>query len=289
MSEVRSVLDANEHTLRHLVLGASLERQHSWDLAFQSSTIKNLTHLDLVDTKISHIVLARIAHAHNLQSLTLHGTLEEPASARVVFGSDQIIDGQHTFLPHLEAFRFILVGHPEDAALYQSVVQFLRHRKGLRRLDLGSCPWETTVGVLPELTGLRVLGVKIPNLSPGVVDSLVNALPRELMALSVSMSVSDQSLVCGCLLACSSVFNLIPLFSNSTNTRIRSDASTNSLSFISKHLPNVGQSQTSFQTRITAIRPTCGIFLLEALLHPCPLLTFSDGTANIISSSAASI
>lgn len=74
MGELKQVLDVNESTLRRLCLGAYLARVHSWDTAFQSSTIQNLTHLDLVDTKISHIVLARIAHAHNLQSLTLHGT-----------------------------------------------------------------------------------------------------------------------------------------------------------------------------------------------------------------------
>ena len=95
MGEVRTVLDVNEATLRHLTLGAYLQRTHSWDSAFQSSTIRNLTHLDLVDTRISHIVLARIAHAHSLQSLTLHGTFEEPTSASVVFGSDHIIDGVH--------------------------------------------------------------------------------------------------------------------------------------------------------------------------------------------------
>ena len=91
MGEVRNVLDNNESSLRHLCLGAYLKRDHSWDRAFESASIKNLTHLDLVDTRISHIVLARIAHAHNLQSLTLHGTFEEPSSASVVFSSDHVI------------------------------------------------------------------------------------------------------------------------------------------------------------------------------------------------------
>ena len=103
MGEVRTVLDHNQGTLRHLTLGAYLQRNHSWDHAFQSATIRNLTHLELVDTRISHVVLARIAHAHRLEGLTLHGTLEEPCSAGVVFGSDHVIDGVHTFLPHLEA------------------------------------------------------------------------------------------------------------------------------------------------------------------------------------------
>src|SRR6201999_4401368 len=99
MGEVRTVLDANAATLKHLCLGAYLLRTHSWDTAFQSSTIWNLTHLDLVDTLISHFVFSRIAHAQQLRSLTLHGTFEEPSSASVVFGSDHMIDGQHTFLP----------------------------------------------------------------------------------------------------------------------------------------------------------------------------------------------
>ena len=128
MGEVRTVLDQNERTLTHLTLGAYLARNHSWDSAFQSATIRNLTHLDLVDTRISHVVLARIAHAHRLESLTLHGTFEKPCSASVVFNSDHVIDGVHTFLPHLEEFRFVVVGHDDDAALFESVAQFLRAR-----------------------------------------------------------------------------------------------------------------------------------------------------------------
>ncbi|TFK63628.1 hypothetical protein BDN72DRAFT_902245 [Pluteus cervinus] len=206
MGEVRTVLDQNESTLRHLILGAYLARHHSWDTAFQSVTIKNLTHLDLVDTRISHIVLARIAHAHNLQSLTLHGTFEEPSSASVVFGSDHVIDGKHTFLPHLEAFRFVLVGQDEngggddamvggamggDAGLYQNVTQFLRKREKLRRLDLGSCPWEMVASVLPELKGLRVLGVRIENVNGEKVERLVESIPREMVAIHLSTLVSE--------------------------------------------------------------------------------------------------
>ncbi|KAF9033130.1 hypothetical protein BJ165DRAFT_1515789 [Panaeolus papilionaceus] len=194
MGEVRTVLDQNEHTLRHLILGAYLERHHSWDSAFQSVTIKNLTHLDLVDTRISHIVLTRIAHAHNLQSLTLHGMFEEPSSASVVFASDHVIDGQHTFLPHLEAFRFVLVGHDDDHALYHSVTQFLRQRKRLRRLDLGNCPWEMVHSLLPELRGLRVLGVRIANLTQHAVSSLVTALPEEMVAVNIATVVSEKPL-----------------------------------------------------------------------------------------------
>ena len=195
MGEVRTVLDNNQSTLRHLCLGAYLKREHSWDRAFESVTIKNLTHLDLVDTRISHIVLARIAHAHNLQSLTLHGTFEEPKHASVVFGSDHVIDGKHTFLPHLDSFRFIMVGHDDDVSLFTSVVQFLRQRTKLRRLDLGNCPWELVQGVLPELSQMRVLRVRIANVNDESIRTLVDALPVEMIAIHLSSAVSDQPIV----------------------------------------------------------------------------------------------
>ncbi|KAJ7153420.1 hypothetical protein C8R43DRAFT_1001883 [Mycena crocata] len=194
MGEVRTVLDQNANTLRHLVLGAYLARHHSWDSAFQSVTIKNLTHLDLVDTRISHVVLARIAHAHSLQSLTLHGTFEEPVNAGVVFGSDHILDGTHTFLPHLEAFRFLLVGHDDQAGLYRAVTQFVRHRSRLRRLDLGNCPWEMVLDVLPDLEALRVFGVRIANLTEQATSALVDAIPSQIAALHLSTVVSDRPL-----------------------------------------------------------------------------------------------
>ncbi|EKM52414.1 uncharacterized protein PHACADRAFT_260777 [Phanerochaete carnosa HHB-10118-sp] len=192
MGEVRTVLDMNESTLRHLTLGAYLQRTHSWDSAFQSATIRNLTHLDLVDTRISHTVLARIAHAHNLQSLTLHGTFEEPSAASVVFGSDHIIGDKHTFLPHLQEFRFVMIGHDDEWGLFQSVTQFLKARRRLRRLDLGSCPWELVHAVLPDLVGLRVLRVRIANLSNIALNSLLACLPREMVAIHLSSAVSEK-------------------------------------------------------------------------------------------------
>lgn len=194
MGEVRTVLDKNARTLRHLTLGAYLQRTHSWDSAFQSSTIRNLTRLDLVDTRISHVVLARIAHAHSLQSLTLHGTFEEPTSASVVFGSDHIIDGKHTFLPHLEVFRFVMVGHDDEYGLFQSVSQFLKQRPKLRRLDLGSCPWELVHAVLPDLDSLRVLRVRIANLNQASLSALVSCLPPAMVGLHLSTVVSDKPL-----------------------------------------------------------------------------------------------
>ena len=195
MGEVRTVLDQNEHTLRHLTLGAYLRRTHSWDSAFQSTTIRNLTHLDLVDTRISHIVLARIAHAHSLQSLTLHGTFEEPTSASVLFASDHILGGKHTFLPQLEVFRFVLVGHDDDHNLFQSVTQFLKQRPKLRRLDLGCCPWELVHNVVEDLINLRVLRVRIVNLNEAALASLVKCLPKDMVGIHLSAIVSDKPMV----------------------------------------------------------------------------------------------
>ncbi|KAJ3849488.1 hypothetical protein EV368DRAFT_75675 [Lentinula lateritia] len=153
MSEIPLLLNTNLPTLKHLVLAAYLARPHSWDMAFQSHAISRLTHLDLVDTRISHFVLGRIlGAAGGLRSLTLHGIMEEPAKAAVLFGGDQVIPGpngedQHTFLPHLESFRFLMVGQDEPA-LYTSVIEFLRRRPHLRRLDLGSCPWHMVLALL---------------------------------------------------------------------------------------------------------------------------------------------
>lgn len=204
MYEVRRVLDNNTNTLTHLTLGAYLPRAHSWDSTFGSQTVQHLTHLELVDTRISHVVLARIAHAHNLVSLTLHGTLDQPAAATAIFGADHVLpitstcatrSPTHSFLPHLEAFRFALVGHDDDLALFIAVVQFLRARPRLRRLDLGSCPWELVRGLIPELTGLRVLRVRIANLNGPSVDSLVRELPHEMQAIHLACSVSDRPMV----------------------------------------------------------------------------------------------
>ena len=86
-------------------------------MTFESITIKKLTHLDLVNTSISHFVLTRIAHAYNFQSLTLHPRFVDPDSASVMFARDRIIDGRHTLLPCLEAFRFVMVN--QDGGLYR--------------------------------------------------------------------------------------------------------------------------------------------------------------------------
>ncbi|KAI0261950.1 hypothetical protein BC834DRAFT_893413 [Gloeopeniophorella convolvens] len=195
MGEVRTVLDNNAETLTHLTLGAYLARSHSWDDAFGSPTIQHLTHLELVDTRISSAVLARIAHAHRLVSLTLHGTLEKPAVAAAVFGADHVLSptsSAHALLPHLEAFRFALVGHDDDAPLWAAVAQLVRARPRLRRLDLGACPWELMRGLLPGLPSLRALRVRIASLGADAVDALVRALPGEMQALHLACAVSDR-------------------------------------------------------------------------------------------------
>ncbi|KAH9953480.1 hypothetical protein BC827DRAFT_1146062 [Russula dissimulans] len=201
MDEVRAVLDNNANTLTHLTLGAYLARAHSWDSAFGSPTIQHLTHLELVDTRISPVVLTRIAHAHNLVSLTLHGILDQPAAATAIFGADHVPPSDakktsssptHVFLPHLEAFRFALVGQGDDVTLFSAVVQFLRARPRLRRLDLGNCPWDLVHGLIPELTGLRALRVRIASLTSFSVDTLVRALPQEMQAIHLACSASDR-------------------------------------------------------------------------------------------------
>lgn len=142
-------------------------------------------------------MLSRIAHAPRLQSLTLHGTFEQPGAAAVVFGSDHVIEGRHTFLPYLEAFRFVLVGHDDELALWRAVTGFLRGRRELRRLDLGGCPWEWVLGLLKErrLEGLRVLRVRIPGLSGQTVQALVESLPQEMVAVHLSTAVWEKPLV----------------------------------------------------------------------------------------------
>ncbi|KAF7318494.1 hypothetical protein HMN09_00358600 [Mycena chlorophos] len=202
MGEVRAVLDRNAATLKHLVLGAYLMRPHSWDGAFGSITIRTLTHLDLVDTRISQIVLARIAQAHQLVSLTLHGTFEAPAAAAIVFSTDvESLDEdgitEHTFLPLLESFRFILIGQGDDPAsgLYAAITQLLARRNRLRRLDLGACPWELVRTLVPTLPALRVLGVRIAHLTPTALSSLITSLSPHVAALRVDSVLADASLL----------------------------------------------------------------------------------------------
>ena len=72
------------------MLSMYLPHMHSWDAAFGSQMVQHLTHPELVNTRISHIVLACIAHMHNLVSLTLHRMLDQPTAATTIFGTDHI-------------------------------------------------------------------------------------------------------------------------------------------------------------------------------------------------------
>ncbi|KAJ7787563.1 hypothetical protein B0H14DRAFT_3163134 [Mycena olivaceomarginata] len=119
MAEIRAVLDRNARTLRHLVLGAYLTRDHSWDAVFQSSVIRTLTHLDLVATRPRWTSRARPSSSRGTTSWT-----RGEGGAR-----------QHTLLPHLHPFRFLLVGHDDQHPLYAALASFLAHRPLLRRLD----------------------------------------------------------------------------------------------------------------------------------------------------------
>ncbi|KZV99980.1 hypothetical protein EXIGLDRAFT_639849, partial [Exidia glandulosa HHB12029] len=194
MGEIRMVLDNNEQTLRHLCLGASLNRVHSWDEAFESSAIRNLSQLELVDTRISHLVLTRLIHASSLRALTLHGTFEDVNAAAVILGSDHVVDGQHTLLPLLEEFRFVMVGHDDDLHLFQAAARFVKGRRRIRRLDLGNCPFDLLIGILPSLIALRVLRLKTGFLSEQTVASLVKALPREMSGIHVAVTTSARPL-----------------------------------------------------------------------------------------------
>lgn len=186
LEDIRTMLDQNQSTLKHLVLGGCSDYDNSLDLAFESVTINNLTHLDLFGTYISGFVLDRIAHARNLQSLTLHGSFPEPE-----FASQMFVLG-HTFWPDLESFGFVM--EDEDDDLHDSLFHFLRKRVELRRLDLGICPWDVVEEVLPYLKNLRVLAVHIDEEQ---IKSLVEILPMQMVAirLSVDISQADEPLV----------------------------------------------------------------------------------------------
>jgi hypothetical protein len=181
--DIRTVLDRNERTLKHLTLGGAAD-DPSWDYVFESVTINNLTHLDLIDINVSEFMLTRIANAHNLQSLTLHA-FEDMNSAISVFASDRIIDGTHTLFPYLEAFRF--QDDDNDGALYDSVIHFLQKRDKLRRLGLGDCPTDKVQAILPDLRNLRVLWVHIDSLSQVVINTLVESIPVQMVAISLAI------------------------------------------------------------------------------------------------------
>ena len=133
--------------------------------------------------------------SERLTHLTLHGTFEDPRSAEILFGADHVLEGRHTFLPYLESFRFLVMGHDGDMPLHKAVVQFAGQRKRLRRLDLGRCPWELVAMVLPELDGLRAVRVRIAKVDESVVGALTKALSEHLVALHLCALVADKPIV----------------------------------------------------------------------------------------------
>jgi hypothetical protein len=48
------------------------------------------------------------------------------------------------------------------------------------------CPWELVRGLLPELTGLCAVRVRIASLTSLVVDALIRGLPNEMQAIHLS-------------------------------------------------------------------------------------------------------
>jgi len=181
LQDIRNVLDRNVSTLKRLILGATyIDEDDPWASAFESVTIENLTHLSLFTSEIPGCVLNRITHAPNLQSLTLYGSFAEPQCASELFAT--------TGFPHLESFEFVM--EDDDEELYEHVTwHFLRKREKLRRLDLGGCPWETVQDIISTLSGLRVLAVCIDDLEQ--IESLVGAIPRQMVAIRLSVDVSD--------------------------------------------------------------------------------------------------
>jgi hypothetical protein len=57
------------------------------------------------------------------------------------------------------------------------------------------CPWELVHVLLPELTSLRTVRVRISSLTSLVVDALIRGLPNEMQAIHLSCAESDQLMV----------------------------------------------------------------------------------------------
>ena len=104
---------------------------HLWDHALKLATVQNLTHLELIDMRISHVVLIQILYAYWLESLIIHAHFEQLPSESVVLWSNHVDETVYTFLPHLEELRLVMVGHDDELVLFQSVVQLLRLRPSL--------------------------------------------------------------------------------------------------------------------------------------------------------------
>src|SRR5258705_13688239 len=127
-----------------------------------------------------------------LRALTLHGTFARSVAAAALFASDTFtLGGEHMLLPLLESLRFVAVGHDGDADPRCAVLTFVRSRTRLRRLYLGGggVPWEVMLNMLPGLTSLHVLRVRMPGISKAAVRALVRALPRKMVGIHVSTVV----------------------------------------------------------------------------------------------------
>ena len=92
------------------------------------------------------------------------------------------------FLLLLKAFHFTLVEHNDDLALFNSVVQFLHmsHRMQWLQgwLDLETCPWELECRLIPELSGLCILHVRIGSLT----DPSINVQVMQVIYLYLTIS-----------------------------------------------------------------------------------------------------
>lgn len=92
------------------------------------------------------------------------------------------------FLLLLKALHFTLVEYNDDLALFNSVVQFLHmsHRLQWHQgwLDLETCPWELECRLIPELSGLCILHVRIGSLT----DPSINPQVMQVIYLYLTIS-----------------------------------------------------------------------------------------------------
>jgi hypothetical protein len=188
IDEIRLLLNANSHSLRRLCLGGAIREADSWASALRTVTASHLTHLYLVEAKLWSSTLAYILTLHNLRAVTIHGMLVEAVKISTLFSHDVVKDGNHTVLPRLEAFRFVLLNFEVDVDMWAALVDFIRDRCDLRRLDLGACPWELLLPILPALRGLRVLRTHVDDLPEAKIQGFFRSLPLELSALHLSSS-----------------------------------------------------------------------------------------------------
>ncbi|KAJ7824205.1 hypothetical protein B0H14DRAFT_2454106, partial [Mycena olivaceomarginata] len=118
---------------------------------FQSSVIRTLTHLDLVDTRISGLVLGRVAHAAALVSLTLHGTFEDAKGATVIFAGDHVLyEGERGATAHAAPAPALV---PVSLGRARRPAPAVRRRGGVPRAPAAAAPArsrELSVGARAE-------------------------------------------------------------------------------------------------------------------------------------------